>query len=168
MEIFTQSEETQLCKGHQSDPQRSDRTAIQRSGWQDLVKHCATSSTQDSIPVALMNGHRLGVKITNQEIAPRVQSPSFPKITQDVPNTHVQQTMNTSGTTREEEVQSEDTQSEEDDGGHQLDLVYDAVKKGQSLHELERDGWYAHEIHKMKKFVKSPEKSLSLALGSGI
>ena len=115
-----------------------------------------------------MNGHRLGVKITNLEIAPTAQSSSFPKITQDVPNTHVQQTMNTSETTREEEVQSEDTQSEEDDGGHQLDLVYDAVKKGQSPHELERDGWYAHEIHKMKNFVKSQEKSLSLALGSGI
>ena len=79
-----------------------------------------------------MNGHRLGVKITDLEIAPTAQSSSFPKITQVVPNTHVQQTMNTSKTTREEEVQSEDTQSEEDDGGHQLDIVHDAVKNGQS------------------------------------
>ena len=50
------------------------------------------------------------------------------------------------GTTGEE-VQLEDTQSEDDDGGHLLDFVYDAVMNGQSLCELERDGWYAGEIH---------------------
>ena len=83
--------------------------------------------------------------------------------------------MNTIENTREEEVQSEDTQSEEDDGGHLLDFVYDQVKNGQSPYELERDGWYAGEIHEavgtwyeMEIFVRSQENGLSLAPGSGI
>ena len=66
------------------------------------------------------------------------------------------------GTNGEEEVHSEDTQSEDDDGGHLLDLVYDAVMKGQSPYELERDGWHADEIHEavgtwfeMRVFVRS-------------
>ena len=35
-----------------------------------ILKICTTASTQDRIPVALVNGHGLGVKITNREIAP--------------------------------------------------------------------------------------------------
>ena len=72
--------------------------------------------------------------------------------------------------TRGEEVQSED-----DDGGHPLGLVYDAVKNGQSPYELERDGWYTGEIHEavgtwyeMLVFVRSQENGLSPAPGSGM
>ena len=83
-----------------------------------ILKNCTTPSTQDRIPV-----HRPSVKITNLEIAPTAQSSSFPKITQDVPSTHVQQTLHTVETTRAEEVQSEDTQSEDNDGGHLLAFV---------------------------------------------
>ena len=119
--------DTQQYIGHQSDP-------LQYNGQVGkILKNCTTPSTQDRIPVALMNGHRLSVKITILEIAPTAQSSSFPKITQ--------QTMDTTETTREEEVESEDTQSEEHDGGHLLDFVYDGVKNGQSPYVLERDGW---------------------------
>ena len=62
-----------------------------------------------------------------------------------------------------------------DDGGHLLDLLYDAVMNRQSPYELERDGWYAGEIHEavgiwheMVVFVRSQENGLSQAPGSGI
>ena len=40
---------TQLCRGHQSDSQRSDRTAAQWSGWQDFEKlHDCVNTGQDT------------------------------------------------------------------------------------------------------------------------
>ena len=106
---------------------------------------------------------------------------AWTKNTHDVPNTHVQQAAEKQRTIKktekqlfqeklkqgidgEEEAQSGDTQSEDDDGGHLLDLVYDAVRNGQSPYELERDGWYAGEIHE----AVGTWYELSHGLGSGI
>ena len=36
--------------------------------------------------------------------------------------------------------EEKDTQSEDEDGGHLLDLLYEEVMNGQSPHELQRDG----------------------------
>ena len=60
--------ETQPCRGHQCDSQKSDRTAVQRSGCQDFERNCKTASTRDRIPVAMMSGQKLSVKITKLEI----------------------------------------------------------------------------------------------------
>ena len=79
-------------------------TAMQYNGQVGkILKTCMTASIQDKIPVALMNGQRLSVKITNLEIAPTAQSPSLPKITHDVPNTHEQQTVDTIETIKKTE-----------------------------------------------------------------
>ena len=58
--------------------------------------------------------------------------------------------------------EEEDTQSEDEDGGHLLDLVYDAVMNGQSPYKLQRDGWYTGEIceavgtwYEMEVFVRA-------------
>ena len=88
-DLHAERRDTQVCSGHQRDPQRSHRTALHWSGWQDFGDCTTSSTTQDRIPVALMNRHRLGVKIRNLETAPTAQSSSLPKITQDVPNTHI-------------------------------------------------------------------------------
>ena len=47
------------------------------------------------------------------------------------------------GTNGEEEVHSEDMQSEDDDGGHPLDLVYDAVMDSRPMNWRETDGTQA-------------------------
>ena len=57
---YAERRDTRLCRGHQSDPQRSDRIAVQRSGWQDFEK-LHDSTTRDRLPVALMReGTRSG------------------------------------------------------------------------------------------------------------
>ena len=94
--------------------------------------------------MALMNGHKDSVKITILENAPTAQSPSLTKRTYPIHKYNRQlNTIETikkpivpgetikRGTNGEEEVQSEDTQSEDDDGGHLLDFVCDAVENGQ-------------------------------------
>ena len=77
------------------------------------------------------------------------------------------------GTSVEDDVLLDDTQSEDGDCGHLLDLVYDAVITGQSPYELQRDG--TGEIHQavgtwceVGVFESSQEHGLSLALGFGI
>ena len=67
------------------------------------------------------------------------------------------------------------THSVDVDCEHLVDRVYDAVRNGQSPHELQRDGWDMGEIHEavgiwyeLRAFARSQEKGLSLAPGFGL
>ena len=67
-------------------------TALQYNGQDGkILKMYTTAPAPDRIPVALMNGHTLSVKITHLEVAPTAPSSSP---TQEALNTHVQQTVN--------------------------------------------------------------------------
>ena len=171
---------------------------MQRSVDKILKKLHDSSNTRQG--PSLMNGHRLSVKITKLECAPTAKSFSLPKIKQkqNVLTTHTRttDTVNTiepekprtskktdkpmfqekikQETNGEDAVQIDETQSEDGDGGHLHDLVYDAVLTGQSPDELEGDGWHADESREavtwreMAVFERSQEHGLSLALGFGI
>ena len=175
---LTQSAET-LCRGHQSDSQKSQYNGQVGK----MLKNCTTASTHESIPVVLMHGHRLSVKITNLEVAPTAQSSSLAKITKEVLNTHVQQTVNTIAMEKQNTIKNIENpcssgkssrEPKDGDCGYQLDLVYDAVMTGQSPCEMEWDGWHADEIHgavctwcEMGFFERSQDHGLSPAPGVG-